>query len=133
MGRRKNPGIATRCPACKTDVWHTRVNGEWQLRITYMPDETSWLYWPCCNCDEWQTTKIGPTSIARLFELGVRIDDLSLVDPGLERNTMPPVGPAMDDHIRWLGVEASSATAQGVMLAAVLKILAINEHPADGS
>lgn len=135
MLRRKPPEThVSHCPLCDEKTIHFRfADGTWTLRITVMPDEHFYLTHLCANCGKWEFTRLTHPDIVDLYAKGVRVDDLSLVDPGLERDTMPPVGPAENDHIRWLGTEASSGVAQGVMLAAVIRILGRPEHPAGGA
>ena len=64
---------------------------------------------------------------------GVLVEDLSLINPGLERDTMPD--PTADElcHMFWIAYEATPETRQAVIQSAVDKILGRPEHPAGGA
>ncbi len=124
--------IVTRCPHCRTDSTHLRTRGGWQLRITYLADEKAYLTHPCSGCGEWQMRHVDGQELHHLVHFGVPVEDLSLVEPGLERDTMPACTGDMLAHMFWIAYEASPEVRQAVMHAAAVKCLH-PEHPAGGA
>jgi len=132
MARQRS--VITRCRNCQIDSVHLddRRYG-WQLRITYLADEKAYLTHPCSGCGEWQMRHVDGQELHHLVHFGVPVDDLSLVEPGLERDTMPD--PTVDElcHMFWIAYEATPETRQAVIQSAVDKILGRPEHPAAGA
>lgn len=100
--------IVTRCPHCRTDSTHLRTRGGWQVRITVLPDEKHYATSPCAQCGEWHFRALDIDEISMMRDrYGVLVEDLSLIEPGLERDTMPD--PTADElcHMFWIAYEAS--------------------------
>ena len=82
--------IVTRCPRCQADSTHLRTRGGWQVRITVLPDEKHYATSPCAQCGEWHFRALDIDEIRMMRDrCGVLVEDLSLINPGLERDTMP--------------------------------------------
>ena len=126
--------IVTRCRRCQADSTHLRTRGGWQVRITVLPDEKHYATSPCAQCGEWHFRALDIDEIRMMRDrYGVLVEDLLLINPGLERDTMPD--PTADElcHMFWIAYEATPETRQAVIQSAVDKILGRPEHPAAGA
>ena len=134
MLRRKPPEThVSHCPLCDEKTIHFRfADGTWTLRITVMPDEHFYLTHLCANCNKWEFTRLSHPDIVDLYAKGVRVDDLSLVDPAICRHSIDTPTADVLFHMYWLANHADSTTVQTVILCAVDRILGRPEHPAGG-
>lgn len=125
MLRRKPPEThVSHCPLCDEKTIHFRfADGTWTLRITVMPDEHFYLTHLCANCNKWEFTRLTHPDIVDLYAKGVRVDDLSLVDPSVCAESITRATTHEQAHMYWLAYVAHPSVLSGVIGAAVDKML----------
>lgn len=133
MARRKRtPSIITQCPHCELATSHLAdPDREWRIRITVLPDEHHYLTFDCADCGRWGSKQLTHPQIEWLCEAGVKVDDLSLIDPRLERDTMPACTADTLAHMFWIAHEAKPSIRQAIITDAMHRCLH-PQHPAGG-